>query len=132
MQSLLSRPVGWHTAGLYATPMNEGMRIAGTVEIAGLSDSKNYRHLRYLQKHAQQMLELPDQADQDWLGFRPTFPDSLPVIGYSTNSEHILYAFGHQHIGLTLSGITGKLISELINGEELNHDITPFSPQRFL
>ncbi len=132
MQSLLSRPVGWHAAGFYATPMNEGLRIAGTVEIAGLSDSKNPRHLNYLKKYAQQMLELPDHADQDWLGFRPTFPDSLPVIGYSINSEHVLYAFGHQHIGLTLSGITGKLISELINGEELSHNITPFSPRRFL
>ncbi|MCP4494319.1 MAG: FAD-binding oxidoreductase [Gammaproteobacteria bacterium] len=132
MQSLLSRPVGWHAAGFYATPMNDGLRLAGTVEIAGLSESKNPRHLNYLKKYAQQMLELPDQADQSWLGFRPTFPDSLPVIGYSTNSEHILYAFGHQHIGLTLSGITGKLISELINGETLSHDIRAFSPGRFL
>ncbi|MCP3687799.1 MAG: FAD-binding oxidoreductase, partial [Gammaproteobacteria bacterium] len=109
-----------------------GLRIAGTVEIAGLSDSKNPRHLSYLKKYAGQMLELPAQAAQDWLGFRPTFPDSLPAIGYSINSEHVLYAFGHQHIGLTLSGITGKLIAELINGEKLSHDITPFSPRRFL
>ncbi|MCP4188603.1 MAG: FAD-binding oxidoreductase [Gammaproteobacteria bacterium] len=132
MQSLLSRPVSWHEAGFYATPMNEAMRIAGTVEIAGLSDSKNPRHLNYLKRRAQQMLELPEQPDQDWLGFRPTFPDALPAIGYSLGSEYVLYAFGHQHIGLTLSGITGKLISELINGEELSHNITPFSPRRFL
>ncbi len=77
------------------------------------------------------MFDLPDQPDQEWLGFRPTFPDALPVIGYSLNSNRLLYAFGHQHIGLTLAGITGKLISELINGEKLCHDIEAFSPGRF-
>ncbi len=132
MQSLLNRPVSWNEAGFYATPMDEGLRIAGTVEIAGLSDKKNIRNLNYLIRHGQQMFDLPDQPDQDWLGYRPTFPDALPAIGYSLSSEYVLYAFGHQHIGLTLSGITGKLISELINGEELSHDIKGFSPRRFL
>jgi len=132
MQSLLNRPVSWNEAGFYATPMDEGLRIAGTVEIAGLSELKNSRNLNYLIKHGQQMFDLPDQPDQDWLGFRPTFPDALPAIGYSLGSEYILYAFGHQHIGLTLSGITGRLISELINGETLSHDIKMFSPRRFL
>lgn len=130
MQSLLNRPVCW--AGLYATPMDEALRFAGTVEIAGLSEQKNPRNLDYLTRHAKQMFDLPDQPDQDWLGFRPTFPDALPAIGYSLGSEYVLYAFGHQHIGLTLSGITGKLISELINGEELSHNIKAFSARRFL
>ncbi len=129
-QSLLNRPVSW--AGFYATPMDEGLRFAGTVEIAGLSEQKNPRNLDYLTRHANQMFDLPDQPDQDWLGFRPTFPDALPAIGYSLSSEYVLYAFGHQHIGLTLAGITGKLISELINGEELSHNIKAFSPRRFL
>ena len=74
----------------------------------------------------------PDPPDQEWLGFRPTCPDSLPVIGYSTVSEYILFAFGHHHLGLTLSGITGKLIAELANEEEPSHNIKPFSPRRFL
>lgn len=132
MQSLLNRPVSWNEAGFYATPMDEGLRIAGTVEIAGLSGQKNMRNLSYLIRHGQQMFDLPDQPDQDWLGYRPTFPDALPVIGYSLGSEYVLYAFGHQHIGLTLSGITGKLISELISGETLSHDVKAFSPRRFL
>ena len=78
------------------------------------------------------MFDLPEKPEQDWLGFRPTFPDALPVIGYSLSSDKILYAFGHQHIGLTLSGITGKLIAEMISGETLSHDITAFSPRRFV
>ncbi len=130
MQSQLRRPVSW--AGFYATPIDEGLRFAGTVEIAGLSEKKNPRNLDYLTRHAKQMFDLPDQPDQDWLGYRPTFPDALPVIGYSLSSEYVLYAFGHQHIGLTLSGITGKLISELISGETLSHDVKAFSPRRFL
>ena len=131
MQHLLSRPVSWHHAGFYATPMNRGMRFAGTVEIAGYREQKNPRVIDYLTRKARQMLELPDKPDQEWLGFRPTCPDSLPVIGYSTSSEFIIYAFGHHHLGLTLSGITGKLVAELANGEDPSHNITPFSPRRF-
>ena len=131
MQHLLSRPVSWHHAGFYATPMNLGMRFAGTVEIAGYHDKKNPRIIDYLTRKAHQMLELPEKPDQEWLGFRPTCPDSLPVIGYSTMSEYIIYAFGHHHLGLTLSGITGKLVAELANGEEPSHNIAPFNPRRF-
>ena len=132
MQHLLNRPVSWHHAGFYATPMNQGMRFAGTVEIAGNHKEKNPRILNYLNRKAHEMLDLPAQPDQEWLGFRPTCPDALPVIGFSTTSEYILYAFGHHHLGLTLSGITGKLIAELANGEEPSHNIAPFSPRRFL
>jgi D-amino-acid dehydrogenase len=132
MQHLLSRPVSWHHAGFYATPMNQGLRFAGTVEIAGYHKEMNPRMVSYLTRKAHEMLELPAQPDQEWLGFRPSCPDALPVIGYSTVSETILFAFGHQHIGLTLAGITGKLIAELANGEEPSHNITPFSPRRFL
>ena len=131
-QSLLSRPVCWNTAGFYATPTDEALRFAGTVEIAGYSNAKNPRNIKHLIDHSQQMFDLPEQPDEGWLGFRPTFPDALPVIGHSLASEYVLYAFGHQHIGLTLSGITGKLISELIDGETPSHNIKPFSPRRFL
>jgi len=132
MQHLLSRPVSWHHAGFYATPMNRGMRFAGTVEIAGNHREMNPRIIAYLTRKAREMLELPEQPDQEWLGFRPTCPDALPVIGFSTVSEFIIYAFGHHHLGLTLSGITGKLVAELANGEDPSHNIAPFSPRRFL
>jgi D-amino-acid dehydrogenase len=132
MQHLLSRPVAWSAAGFYATPMEPGLRIAGTVEIAGYGKAHNPRILAYLTRKAREMFELPPRPDQEWLGFRPTLPDALPVIGYSSTSEYVLFAFGHQHIGLTLAGITGKLIAELANGEQPSHNITPFSPRRFL
>ncbi|MFT5260518.1 MAG: glycine/D-amino acid oxidase-like deaminating enzyme, partial [Gammaproteobacteria bacterium] len=62
---------------------------------------------------------------------RPTMPDALPVIGVSTRSKNIYYAFGHHHLGLTLSGITGKIISELVSGKRPCHNINAFSPGRF-
>jgi glycine/D-amino acid oxidase-like deaminating enzyme len=130
-QSSVNRPVSWNLAGIYATPMNEGLRIVGTVEIAGYSTKVNQRNIDYLARKGKEMFDLPDQAEQQWLGFRPTLPDALPVIGHSPISNRISFAFGHQHIGLTLSGITGKLISELINNEPLSHDINAFSPDRF-
>ena len=131
-QHLVKRPISWQQAGFYATPTNRGLRFAGTVEIAGLHREINPRMVRYLTCKARQMFELPEQPDQEWLGFRPTLSDALPVIGYSSTSENILFAFGHNHLGLTLSGITGKLIAELANGEEPGHNIEPFSPRRFL
>lgn len=132
MQHLLKRPVSWTSAGFYATPMDQGLRIAGTVEIAGYGKDMNQRNIEHLIRKSQQMLELPQRPEQTWLGFRPTFPDALPVIGYSSVSEYVLLAFGHQHIGLTLAGITGKLIAELANQQQPSHNITPFSPRRFL
>ncbi|MCH6566375.1 MAG: FAD-binding oxidoreductase [Proteobacteria bacterium] len=130
-QSLLNRPVSWVAAGLYATPMDQGLRFAGTVEIAGYGQTMNPRNLDFLVRKSREMFDLPDKPDQEWLGFRPTFPDALPVIGYSPHSEYILFAFGHHHLGLTLAGITGKLIAELLNQEEPSHGIKAFSSRRF-
>ena len=66
-----------------------------------------------------------------WLGFRPTLPDSMPVIGKSPNNNNIFYSFGHQHIGWTLAAVTGKTINELVKGNKPNYNIEPFSPERF-
>ena len=130
-QILLQRPVGWAEAGLYATPTNEGLRFAGTVEIAGLNKPAGRRNIEYLANRAKEMFALEEKPDQTWLGFRPTLPDALPVIGLSKQSPHIVYAFGHQHIGLTLAGITGKLVSEIVAEVETSVDISAFSPTRF-
>ncbi len=131
LQTLLNRPVTWPSSGFYATPMDEGLRLVGTVEIAGNNTKKNQSLLDYIMRKGSEMFELPDTPDQTWLGFRPTMPDALPVIGHSPLSKNILFAFGHHHLGLTLSGITGKLISELASGETLSHNINAFSPARF-
>lgn len=127
----LSRPVGWAKAGFYATPMMNGLRIAGTVEIAGLSPKINERRLRYLKLMAETMLGPLGEPSSAWVGFRPTLPDALPVIGPSPCSPRIIFAFGHQHIGLTLSGLTGKLVTDMVTGQESECDLAAFSSRRF-
>ncbi|MEM7561593.1 MAG: FAD-dependent oxidoreductase [Pseudomonadota bacterium] len=130
-QHLVSRPVSWQQAGFYATPTLRGLRFAGTVEIAGYSQRKNPRMIDYLTRLSKQMFDLPESPDQDWLGYRPTLPDALPVIGFSPHSKKLLFAFGHHHLGLTLSGVTGQWISELASGDAPGIDMTPFSAARF-
>ncbi len=80
-QSLLSRPVSWVAAGLYATPMNQGLRFAGTVEIAGYGQAMNPRNLDFLVRKSREMFDLPESPDQEWLGFRPSFPDAYQSLG---------------------------------------------------
>ena len=129
--SLVSRPVGWAEAGYYATPMAEGLRIAGTVEINAIDAPFNTKCTDYLQRKSQAMFGDLGEPDSTWLGYRPTMPDSLPVIGQSHVSDRVIFAFGHQHIGLTLGGITGKVVTDLVQGRAPTCDISCFSPGRF-
>ena len=129
--SLVTRPVGWAEAGYYATPMSDGLRIAGTVEVNAVDAPFNTNSTDYLQRKSHEMFGDLGTPDDTWLGHRPTMPDSLPVIGYSKASNRVILAFGHQHIGLTLGGITGKVVSDLAKGSAPSCDITHFSPQRF-
>ncbi len=84
-----------------------------------------------LQKAAMMMPGLKTIGGKQWMGFRPSLPDSLPAIGRSRASPHIVYAFGHGHLGLTQSAGTGRLVAELITGAPPSLDLAPFSPQRF-
>ena len=130
-QQLLNRPVGWADVGFYMTPMNDGLRAAGTVELAGLNNPANPRRLKLIADTVKTLLPQLPNHDSEWTGFRPSMPDSMPVIGQSSKDTGVYYAFGHGHIGVTLSGITGKLISELIDGKSPSIDISAFGVQRF-
>lgn len=127
----LSRPVGWAEAGFYATPMELGLRFAGTVELDTLKAPPNPNRLTYLRGRAAEMLGPLDGPSEEWLGFRPTMPDALPVIGPSRESDRIIHAFGHQHIGLTLGGLTGRMVTDLVKGQTPSPDISGLSAQRF-
>lgn len=127
----ISRPVGWAEAGFYATPMAEGLRIAGTVEINAVEAPFNTNRTEYLRRKSHEMFGDIGPPDATWLGYRPTLPDALPVIGYSSQSRRIIFAFGHQHIGLTLGGVTGRIVTDLVQGRTSFCDIDSFSPQRF-
>ena len=66
-----------------------------------------------------------------WLGFRPSMPDSMPVIGRLRRHPHVIVAFGHGHLGVTLGPVTGAAVAALATGEQLAPDLAPFTPARF-
>ena len=129
--SLLTRPVGLADAGLYISPLADGLRAAGTVELAGLSAPPNERRLEYIRRIVKRALPQSGRSGSTWLGFRPTLPDSLPVIGRSTRHPSIIYAFGHQHVGITLGGITGKLVQQLADNHQPDIPLDAYRPERF-
>ena len=127
----ISRPCGWAERGFYMTPMDGGIRAAGTVELASNGAGKNADLLRLLTRSAQEALPGLPAPDSDWLGFRPSLPDGLPVVGASSRSPRVIYAFGHQHLGVTLGGVTGSLVADLVARRAPSIDLAPYSPRRF-
>ena len=128
---LISRPVGWSQSGFYLVQHEEGLRAAGTVEIAGLDKPENKKRTKMIEDEARKLLPQLKEVKSTWLGFRPTLPDSLPVIGQSQKNKNIIYGFGHHHIGWTLGAVTGKIINSICNNRIPNFNIDPFSPSRF-
>ena len=128
---LLSRPVIFQNRGFGITPMEQGLRVVGTVEFGGLENPLSKLRVKNLINNAKYVMgDLPEHADE-WLGFRPTLPDYLPVIGPSKKHKNVFYCFGHHHLGWTLGPISGKIISGMIAGENTNLDLKPYSSLRF-
>jgi D-amino-acid dehydrogenase len=128
---LISRPVGWAERGFYMTPMEQGIRVAGTVELAGLGGQKHQGLLDLLDFSARRALPQLGAPRAPWLGLRPTLPDGLPVLGRSSASARVVYAFGHQHIGLTLGGLSGMVVADQVAGRASAIDLRPFAATRF-
>ena len=130
-EHLISRPVVFANRGFGITPMEQGLRVVGTVEFGGLNNSLSKSRIRNLINGAKYMLDgLPEHEDE-WLGFRPTLPDYLPVIGPSKNYKNVFYSFGHHHLGWTLAAISGKIISKMIANKNTNLNLEPYSSKRF-
>lgn len=128
----LKRQLVFAGHGFVATPLASGIRIGGAVELGGLKLPPNFKRAdAMLKKAAMFMPGLVTTGGRQWMGFRPSLPDSLPAIGFSRRSRNIVYAFGHGHLGLTQSAGTGKLVANLLAGASQPIDISPFSPQRF-
>ena len=128
---LLSRPVIFQNRGFGITPMEQGLRVVGTVEFGGLDNPLSKLRVKNLINNAKYMMgDLPEHEDE-WLGFRPTLPDYLPVIGPSKKYKNVFYCFGHHHLGWTLGPISGKIISAMIAEENTNLDLKPYSSLRF-
>jgi D-amino-acid dehydrogenase len=119
-----------------ATPMDTGLRFAGTVELAGLTAPPDWRRARILFAQGRKMLpglaaSQPEERISVWMGHRPSLPDSLPVLGPSRASPDVFYAFGHGHVGMTAAPMTGKIIADLVAGRPPSIDIVPFAASRF-
>lgn len=114
------------------TPLEIGLRLAGTVELGGLDLPPNYARAEKLMIHGRRMFgELNEEGRTDWMGFRPSMPDSVPVISQGVKFRNTYFAYGHGHIGLTLGPVTGRIIADLAAGRDPGIDMRPFSVDRF-
>jgi len=139
----LQCPVASSDRKFIMTPMDHGLRLAGTVEFAGLDNAPDHRRSEMLLTHAKAMFSscgLPQLAELSieqlseqarWMGFRPSLPDSLPIIDRSPSNSSVFFNFGHQHLGLTWGALCGELIKDLVLGQSSTLDITPYRITRF-
>tara|TARA_Y100000996_G_C22550557_1_gene653529 strand:- start:1457 stop:2698 length:1242 start_codon:yes stop_codon:yes gene_type:complete len=128
---LISRPVVFSDRGFGMTPMEQGLRVVGTVEFGGLKNPPSKSRIKNLILNAKDMVDGLQEHKDEWLGFRPTLPDFLPVIGPSKNYKNVYYSFGHHHLGWTLGAISGKIVATMIANENTNMDLKPYSSLRF-
>jgi len=113
-------------------PLADGIRVGGASEVASLERGANLERCRAMVRRAKELVPgLQDCAGVEWMGMRPTTPDTLPVIGFSSASRRIVYAFGHGHLGLTLASSTAQLVADLIQAKKPFIDIDVLSAKRF-
>lgn len=118
--------------GFVITPLSTGLRVGGAVELGGLDRPPNYARAAAMLEKAKRFLPgLKTEGGRQWMGYRPSLPDSLPVIGTARASSDIIYAFGNGHLGLTQGAAMGRLVRHLVLGEKPPINLEPFSPQRF-
>lgn len=114
------------------TPMTGGLRLAGTVEFAGLERPANMQRAWQLHRLSKGLFrqDLSQEGATPWMGFRPSLPDSLPVIDRVCDGK-VLLAFGHQHLGLTQAAVTAEMVGRLASGDQLQSGFAPYRLDRF-
>ncbi|MBV9811758.1 MAG: FAD-binding oxidoreductase [Acetobacteraceae bacterium] len=128
----LSRPVVFEGEGFVASTLDVGDRIGGAVEFGGLSAPPRWARVdAMLGKLRRYLPHVDASGGTRWMGFRPSMPDSLPVIGPSPSAPHVIHAFGHGHYGLTQAAATAEIVACLVAGRNCEIDRTPFDPARF-
>ena len=129
---ILQRPVASTERKVIMTSMSMGLRMTGTVEFGGLKLAPDPRRFQLLKRQLQALLPGIDTADmRTWMGFRPSLPDHLPVLGGAPRHNHVFFAFGHQHLGLTLAGVTAAVMAELMHTNTSPIDLKPYAVDRF-
>lgn len=128
---LLSRPSCPTARGFYFCPMAGRLRVAGTVELGGLSLPPSPHRIARLVEGARAFFPDLGPPDREWMGFRPSLPDSLPVIGPSAGGDEVILAFGHGHLGVTMAPVTAGIVASMIAGRGPGLDLAPYLPSRF-
>ena len=128
----LNRPVMVADKYYVMVPMRDGVRVTSGEEMGGLKMPPNFKRIHRVLEDARTTLAgLDGEVDREWMGYRPSMPDSKPVIGRSPHFSRVYYAFGHGHVGLTLSAVTGRAVSDLIAGRDGDIPLEPFRIDRF-
>ncbi|MCE5972511.1 FAD-dependent oxidoreductase [Sinirhodobacter sp. WL0062] len=118
--------------GFVVSRIGEGLRVGGAVELGGLELAPNYKRAETLVRKTVEFLPGFDpNGGTQWMGFRPSLPDSLPVISRSPRSDRVIYAFGHGHLGLTQSAGTAELVASIAARREAEIPLGPFDVRRF-
>lgn len=128
----LRRPTVIGDYGFVLAPMQDGLRLTTGAEFAGVDAPPDFRRIYRMLELAKDALPgLQVEVTREWLGFRPSTPDSVPVIGRSPDHANVYLGFGHGHIGLTLAARTGELIADLVAGRAPGIDMTPYRVERY-
>ena len=125
-------PVASFERKVIMTPMTSGLRMTGTVEFGGLALPPDPNRWAILERQLAALVpSVPRAGMTTWMGYRPSLPDHLPVLGRAPDGRNVFFAFGHQHLGLTLAGVTARIVADLVAGRDPGIDLAPFSPLRF-
>ena len=128
----LRRQLTFGGHGFVVTPLSCGVRVGGAVEFAGLEAPANFKRSEAMLATAKRFMPgLNTQGGIQWMGFRPSLPDTLPAIGAAARDHRVIYAFGHGHLGLTQAAATARLVADIVLGRPPAIDVAPFRPQRF-
>lgn len=128
---LLQGSVCYAEHGFFMSPLAEGLRCAGTVELGGLDTPPRWQRADTIARVARTLLPALPEPGRKWMGSRPSTPDLLPVIGPSRIDPRVIHAYGHGHLGLTLGAVTGRVVAGLLSHEGGLLDLGPFRPGRF-
>lgn len=131
LSTSLQCPIAWLDKSVFLSPIENQIRLAGTAEFADIDSPASKSRIENLKNVAKTMLGNDFDVKSTWLGSRPSTPDSLPIIGGLESQPKVTLAFGHGHLGLTLSAVTGRLVCEIIEGKPPCVDLSAFSPDRF-
>ena len=128
----LRHSIIWPSRAFMVSPVAGGIRVGGTVEMAGLEAPPDYRRAKAVVKRAREALPgLQVRETSEWMGHRPALPDTVPVIGPSAKVRGVYYATGHGHLGLTYAATTARIIGDLMTGRPPPLDVAPYRINRF-